>query len=108
MVNASISPELPYESRQIIVTLGSESKSQTPDPSIEFVEFEFDLVDRLPKDYPLSVTFTAVDEIPSIGQQTIMTTKNETVRANTGNKQLFCDSFFLVFLTMLILLCFNR
>jgi hypothetical protein len=106
IVNASISPELPYESREIIVTLGSESKRQTPDPSMEFVEFEFDLTDSMPKDYPLSVSFTAFDDthIPFVGWRGVTTTRNETVRANTGNKQLLCNSFFLVFLTMLVLL----
>ena len=106
IVNASISLELPYDSRQITVTLGSESKSQTLDPSIEFVEFQFDLVGQMPKDYPLSVTFMAVDDPrnPSIGRRVVTETKNETVRVNIGNKQLLCNSFFLIFLTMLILL----
>lgn len=106
IVNASISPELPYEDRQISVTFGSENKHQTFDPSIEFVEFEFDLTDSIPKDYLLTVIFTAFDDthVPTMGRIVVGTTKNETVRVNTGNKKLLCNSFLLVFLTMLVFL----
>jgi hypothetical protein len=106
IVNASISPELPYEGREIIVTLDSQSKRQAFDPSMAFVEFEFDLIGSMPKDYPLSVTFTAFDDthIPSVGRLAVTITRNETVRANIGNKQLLCNSVLLVFLAMLVLL----
>ena len=108
VVNASISLELPYITRNITVTFGSENQSYALNSLTEFAVFYFDQIDREARDYLLTVAFTVVEEtgISIFGTLTTTRTKKETVRvmspSNGADSKLTLSTlFYPIILTML-------
>ncbi len=105
IINASISSELPYEIRNITVTLGSKTQSQEFTTPLDSIQFEFDGLNVENKTYPLMLNFSLIDSI-AMNLFTATNIVNGTVTTTApapsmGNGLSAWHFLFLVFLAML-------
>jgi len=96
MINTSISSEFPLPSRDITVTLGSETQFQRIYVPTESIQFEFTELNSNRKEYPLKINFTLTGatygNLPSVTNIFY-----DTITFNIANKQSFSYCLLILF-----------
>lgn len=107
VVTTRVSSELPYEERNITVTLGARVHSQVFSVPTESIEFEFEHNASEATDYPLSIAILLYG--PTISNMSVaastlqgrVVTATKTTPCNNGNTHVLRKAVLVIFIAVL-------